>query len=221
MIIIFMGNQKIYQILQYNDLVILFFFGSILGFLIEGLWSIVRTGHWENHAALVWGPFCIIYGFGAAVMYLLSYLFGNSPLPLQFLCFAVGGSAIEYIGSFIQEWLFGSISWDYSNHFMNINGRISLQMAIAWGILGTGFSRLLYPFLQKAFSHIHGGYIGTFCFLLSIFMLANILVSSAAVLRWRERTVGKPASTSVEHYLDRRFDDERMHRIYKNMRFVH
>lgn len=216
----FIGNSEASQILRYGDFVILFFMGSILGFLIEGLWSIVRTGLWENHSALVWGPFCIIYGFGAAAMYLLSYLLRNAPLPLQFLCFAVGGSVIEYIGSFIQEWIFGSISWDYSNHFMNVNGRISLQMAIAWGILGIGFSKLLYPLLQKAFSRIEGGYTGTFCIFLSIFMLANVLVSSAAVLRWRERTNGKPAGNSVEHYIDRRFNDERMHRIYKNMRFV-
>ncbi|MBQ8345061.1 MAG: hypothetical protein IJY42_02210, partial [Clostridia bacterium] len=43
----------------YLDLFWLFLFGSVLGFLLEGVWSIFKRGQWDNHSATVWGPFCI------------------------------------------------------------------------------------------------------------------------------------------------------------------
>ena len=39
-------------------------------------------------------------------------------------------------------------------------------------------------------------------------------------LRMNEREKGKPASNSIEVYLDNHFTDERMHKIYANSRDV-
>ena len=40
---------------NYPEMFFLFFAGSVLGFLLEGIWRVIRTGAWENHAATVWG----------------------------------------------------------------------------------------------------------------------------------------------------------------------
>ncbi|MFR1475096.1 MAG: putative ABC transporter permease [Hydrogeniiclostridium mannosilyticum] len=38
---------------------------------------------------------------------------------------------MEYIFSWAQEKLFGTISWEYSNEALNINGRTSIWYAFA------------------------------------------------------------------------------------------
>lgn len=70
--------------ISYTNLFWLFMLGSVAGFVLEGLWCILMEGHWENHSATVWGPFCIIYGIGAAAVSLLSILLKGRVLPSGF-----------------------------------------------------------------------------------------------------------------------------------------
>ena len=114
------------QKLRFSTVVFLFFFGSIIGFILEGLWCILKRGHWENHSATVFGPFCVIYGFGMVAFYLLSLFTNRKNLFIQLILSGLVGSGLEYIASFFQEKLFGSTSWDYSDHAFNLGGRISL-----------------------------------------------------------------------------------------------
>lgn len=51
-----------------------------------------------------------------------------------FLVTAILGGVTEYIGSYAQEKLFGTISWDYSHLPFNLNGRTSLLHCTYWGI---------------------------------------------------------------------------------------
>ena len=41
--------------LSYTSIFWLFMLGSILGYLLEGFWCILTKGHWEHHAATLWG----------------------------------------------------------------------------------------------------------------------------------------------------------------------
>lgn len=110
--------------IRYSTLFWLFMLGSVVGFILEGLWCILLQGHWEHHSATVWGPFCIIYGIGAVAVYLLSVVLKNQNLLVQFAAFTVSGAAVEYFGSLFQELCFGSVSWDYSEHILNLGGRV-------------------------------------------------------------------------------------------------
>ena len=74
----------------------LFLAGSVAGFFLEGIWCVFTKGHWEHHSATVWGPFCIVYGIGAVLVYLLSAVLKGRNLPLQFLLFSASGAAVEY-----------------------------------------------------------------------------------------------------------------------------
>ena len=49
-----------------------------------------------------------------------------------------------------------------------------------------------------------------------IFMCANMLVSSMAMIRSTERSNGIPAEAKWQEIMDERFDDARMQRIYPN-----
>lgn len=213
-------KKKEHEKITYGSLFWLFLFGSVVGFVIEGLWSIYRKGNWESHSTLVLGYFCIIYGFGAVAIYLVSALLKGKNLLLQFVVFALAGSAVEYLGSLFQEVVFGSASWDYSGYFMNLNGRICLQMTINWGILGVAFGHFVFPAIVRLLEKTENKAWHVACVLLSVFMLFNFVLSSAAVLRWRERLVDKQMpSNALEQFLDDNYDDEAMRKNYPNLKF--
>ena len=66
------SNEKLFIKASYYDLFWMFVFGSVTGFLLEGVWSAWRFGAWANHSATVWGPFCIVYGAGMVAVYLVA-----------------------------------------------------------------------------------------------------------------------------------------------------
>jgi len=206
--------------LHYTDLCWLFFGGSILGYFLEGLWRIYLYGRWENHSSTVWGPFCIIYGFGALVLFLLAHILQGKNIFVQTISYVLAGSGVEYFGSLFLELCFGVKSWDYSKDAFNIGGRICLRMAIVWGILGIGFAYLAFPYLKKLFMRMRGKTNNVICILLIIFMLINLVVTSAAIWRWGERVNGDMADNFIEECIDRFFGNERMNKIFHNMRFV-
>ena len=205
--------------ITYCSLFWLFLFGSVAGFILEGLWCILKKGAWESHPATVWGPFCIIYGFGAAAVYLIAAAMkGKRPL-LQFILFSAAGAMVEYFGSLFQETVFGSRSWDYSSQFMNIDGRVSLRMTVIWGILGIAFVRFAFPPLVRLLKKMEGNRIG--CPVLSVFMAVNLFLSAAAVMRWKNRlTDNIPAASIFEQFLDETYDNDAMERLYPNMNFL-
>ena len=100
--------------LSYTSIFWLFMLGSILGYLLEGFWCILTKGHWEHHAATLWGPFCIIYGIATIVLYITAYYIQKQRVWVQLGLLMGVGVLIEYTASLLQEVFFGSTSWDYS-----------------------------------------------------------------------------------------------------------
>ena len=193
--------------------------GSFAGVVVELLWCLITNGYLESRSGLVYGPFNMLYGVGAAVLSLTLYRFRNRGRWLSFLGGFVVGSVVEYLSSWGQEMLLGSRSWDYSSMPYNLNGRICLLYSIFWGILGVLWIKDLYPRMSKWILKIpnRAGRIATW--VLTVFMTVNCLVSAVAVWRWAERVSGVPAESGLEELLDVRFPDERMERIYANMSF--
>lgn len=207
--------------LSFPTLLWLFIAGSLLGFVMEGVWHFLHTGAWGFRVATLWGPFCIIYGAGAVVMYLIALLVEGKRLLWQFVSFALAGSAVEYLSSLFQEAVFGTVSWDYSHHPLNLGGRISMRMTLIWGILGMVLMYLLLPLLLKGFNLLHLGQRTGLCRAAAIFMCVNLLWTGTALLRWQERTLrSTPAGNAVEAYMDRVWPDERMQERFPNMVFV-
>lgn len=205
----------------YRRLFWLFLLGSVAGLILEGLWCVLRKGAWESHTSLVWGPFCTVYGFGAVAVYLSSILLKDKKLPLQFLFFAAAGAVVEYFSSLLQELFFGSTSWDYSGHFLNIGGRVSLKMTLVWGVIGIAFMYLVFPLLERLLRKMEGRLCRIGCFALSVFMAVNCIFSAAAVMRWSERlTTNTPPTNVLEQFLDETYDNEAMEKNYPNMRFT-
>ena len=207
--------------ITYRSLFWLFLLGSVAGFVLEGLWCILEKGAWENHSATIWGPFCVIYGFGAAAVYLLTAVLKGKSLWFQFVLFSVTGALVEYFGSLFQEIVYHSTTWDYSDHFMNFEGRVSLLMSLIWGVLGIAFVRFAFPPLVRLLEKMEGKFWRIVCMALSVFMAVNLLLSSAAVVRWRDRLMDHaPAANAFEQFLDSICDNGFMEKNYSNMKFL-
>ena len=58
--------------LSFPAMLWLFVAGSLLGFVMEGVWHWLHHGVWGFRVATLMGPFCVIYGAGAVVMYLIA-----------------------------------------------------------------------------------------------------------------------------------------------------
>ena len=193
--------------------------GSFAGVMLELLWCFARHGYLESRSGLVWGPFNMLYGVGAASLSIILYRFRNRGKWLSFLGGFVVGSVVEYVCSWLQEVLFGSRSWDYSRVPFNINGRICLLYSLFWGALGILWIKDIYPLMAKWILKLPNRAGKILTWVLSIFLAVNCLVSAAAVYRWSERLHDEPPKTWIGSVMDARFPNERMERIYANMNF--
>lgn len=205
---------------SYPTLFWLFIAGSLLGFLMEGCWHYLRNGSWADRVATLWGPFCIIYGAGAVVMYLLALRLQGRRIGVQFAAFALTGSTVEYLASVFQEAAFGTMSWNYSKHTLNIGGRISLQMALLWGVAGMALMYLILPLLILLLTGLHLDRHSLVCWVMTIFMAVNLALTGCALLRWEARQEGTPARNAFEEMIDQRWGDEWMRERFPNMKFV-
>lgn len=200
-------------------LMLLCFIGSFVGVVIEMLWCVLTRGHIESRAGLVWGPFNLLYGAGAVALTLALYRFRNKGKWLSFLGGMLTGSVVEYLCSLFQEMFFGSRSWDYTGMPFNINGRICLLYSVFWGILGVLWVKQLYPWVAKLILKIPNRWGRAVTWLLTAFLALNAVVSVLAVFRWSQRVEGIAAANGFWQFVDARFPDERMARIFANMEF--
>ncbi len=205
--------------LNMYKLLIVCFLGSFCGVIIEMLWCLVKNGYVESRAGLVYGPFNLLYGVGAVVLTVCLYKYRNRSEWVSFLGGIVVGSVVEYVCSWIQEFLFGTRSWDYSHLPFNLNGRICLLYSIFWGFLGVLWIKNIYPRMARFILHIPDktGKIATW--VLVAFFAVNITMSSVSVFRWSQRNMGIAPSNIFWEKIDQRFPDERMEKIYANMTF--
>ena len=133
--------------MSFDQLFFYFIFYSFLGFLLETVYRSIVSRRLV-YPGFLFGPYCPIYGFGliALLLFLVPikeniWLF----LPAAFML----SSVLEYVTGFLLEKLLDLRLWDYSNKFLNINGRISLEFSIYWTILSYLFIYLIHPIFEE------------------------------------------------------------------------
>ena len=193
----------------------IFVFGCIMGYVMEVIFNFVRTGEFETRQGLIYGPFAPVYGIGTLAFYLILPKFKK--MWQVFLVSGVFGGVTEYLCSYFQEKLFGTISWDYSNQFFNFNGRTSILYCLVWGALGVAFIKFVYPYFDKIFDKVLYK-IGTkvITAFAVVFMIFNISISSLAAQREYERREHIEAGSRMDVFLDEHFPDEILDEVYRN-----
>lgn len=149
-------DNKSFTILDTNIWRILGYFiiYSFFGFIIETIFALVFYNVLESRQSFLYGPFCGIYGVGAVFMYVLLKKYFNKNNHLLFLGGFIVGSIVEYLLSFLGEIFLDVRWWDYSNRFLNINGRICFLYSLFWGLLGVYFMKVINPKVDKLVNFI-------------------------------------------------------------------
>ncbi|MFV0351743.1 MAG: putative ABC transporter permease [Oscillospiraceae bacterium] len=210
----FADGLNLYKILW------VFIIGCVLGVIIETLYVYATTGVWMRRSGMLYGPFNQIYGFGAVLFTVLLYRYRNRNSMVIFLAGGTIGLVFEYLCSLIQELVFGSVSWEYSEMSTNIGGRTNLMYGVGWGILGLLFITQFWPFMSEIIERIPNKIGKTLTIVVSVVLALNLALSGAAVLRQRLRTEGHAPLTFIGAWLDATYPDEVMAEKYPSMEFV-
>lgn len=192
----------------------IFIIGSVIGYIIEMIVALVQNGHFESRQGLIYGPFAQVYGLGLIVYYMI--IPKCKGMSKVFFVSMVLGGIVEYLCSYFQEKLFGTISWDYSNLLFNINGRTSLLHCTYWGIGGVLFMKFIYPHFQKIDKLFENYYFRFATVMLMLFMVFDISISSLAAIRQEERRNDIVASDNIDLFFDKYYPDNVMDEIYSN-----
>ena len=198
------------------DLFYIFVITSVCGYFIELIWTFLTKGIFINHSAVVIGPFNFAYGICGIVLTLLLYRFKDESYLKIFILSFIGGSILEYIMSWGMELVLGFTAWDYSDKFLNINGRICLSFSIFWGLLGILWIKILYPPIEKLLERIPPNIYKTVAICLFIFIILDILLTISCVNRARAADQGIPPNNSYESFLDNTFNSKYLKNMFNN-----
>lgn len=201
----------------------IFFIACFLGTVIEMIFCFIIENRIMTRAGVIYGPFNPVYGFGALLITILLHNFRDKKKRYIFIITMVVGAGFEYICSVFQELAFGTITWEYSNTFLNLQGRTNFAYSVFWGALGVFWIKTVYPILDRFIEDIMNlpkkiGVILTV--ILFVFMSYNCFISIVASRRQYERRQGIEASNSFEVYLDNKYTDGYLKKVFPMSRLV-
>ena len=131
-----------------------FFIYSILGFIVEGIFTLIVSGHFSS--GILYGPWTPVYGFGAILTLIISRkIFKNMHQSrfietlVTFVILTIVLTIIEWIGGILIENLFHETLWNYKNYKYNIGKYISLEMSLVWGIVSIFVIYFIKPLIDK------------------------------------------------------------------------
>lgn len=210
-----MGESKVQKRKELFMKVFWFFLiGSIAGCIVETIVGIIFDHSFHIRQGLIYGPFIPVYGIGAVMYY---FIVSNvKDMKKVFILSAILGGSVEYFCSYFQELCFGTVSWDYSNMFLNIGGRTSLLFCICWGMAGVLFVKFVMPLLRKIDVYIDNKQFKCITAVLVTFMIFNIGISCMAGARQNERVQKIEATSKLDTFLDKHYPDHLLDKIYSN-----
>ena len=117
---------------------------SFFGWVYESILCSITSGSLVNRGFLN-GPVCPVYGFGALVVILAFWREPDIRVWNLFFSSMVLTCTLEYLTSWAMEKLFHARWWDYSQYRFNINGRVCLLGAVAFGAFSVLLIKVVHP----------------------------------------------------------------------------
>ena len=210
-----MKNKVFAKGLSFPKIFIFFLLFAFIGTLYEEVLTFFQYGAFSNRQALIYGPFNPIYGLGAALIILFLAKKGKKRSFIKtFLYVCLISGITEYLFSFIFDFFFGIKFWDYSNDFLNINGRVTLIYILGWGILGTVLVKWIYPFLSKWIEKIPY-YLGQTLYIIFLsLIIVDMFLTYTAFGRMALRHQGKDPMTPIGVLYDKVYSDDYLYKKF-------
>lgn len=161
---------------SFCSMAMLFFSMSFLGWLWEVCLHLITNGCFVNRG-FFHGPWLPIYGFGSLLILTALNKLRKKPW-LEFLSIIILCGCIEYFISWALEQIYDGMKWwDYSDYFLNLNGRICAEGLLAFGAGGMLIVYLGAPFLDEMFGHIPKKVQISVCLVLTLFFCIDLIYS--------------------------------------------
>lgn len=125
---------------------------SLLGAVGETLFRLVTEQQFYGVHGFLHLPLLPIYGFGALSIILIARKV-RSPVVLFFVGAAVA-TVLEFAASWLIEVIFDIRIWDYSAKVFNLQGRVSLETSLIFGLGGLLAVYGIHPFVSKYIKQI-------------------------------------------------------------------
>lgn len=184
------------MMLYLAKLFLCFIIFSFFGWCIEVVFGRITTKKFVNRGFLI-GPLCPIYGTGGILLYLLLRQYADDPIILAVMAMVVC-SIVEYIASYLMEKIFKARWWDYTDFKFNINGRICLEMAIAFSLLGLLVIYVLFPFVLGLLDKMSPLAIYIIAGIILLTFIIDILVSFKIIMKFTETALAVPKDMTEE-----------------------
>lgn len=102
----------------------------------------------------------------------------------------------------------------------DIQGLISLKMAIVWGLLGLGFNLFLLEPLKTILSYMTGLWWTIAGIALTVFMIVNLLLTAVCIICWANRHRKKAATGKLSKWIGKHYPDNKMQKKFFYWRFL-
>ena len=135
-----------------TSLILFFFTVSFGGWLWEVMVGLVTMGEVVNRGTM-YGPWLPIYGYGGVLIILFLNRFKKNPFKL-FIASMILCGTVEYLTSLYLELVNGMRWWDYTDFFLNLNGRVCFEGLLVFGLAGSAGIYFLGPMLNNVFKKI-------------------------------------------------------------------
>lgn len=199
----------------------IFITGSFIGYICEMIWCIIRWKKIESRKGLIYGHLIPIYGIATVIISFIIEIFNIEKYILFFIITFLICGIVEYISSLFQEKIFGTKSWDYSKMIGNLHGRINVLYLSIWSIMGIFWCNYYKKIINIIIIPlIKINLLPEITILFFIFTLYNCFISICASYRQKLRRNGIEPKNKLEIWLDTKFNDDRMKKIYANAKIV-
>ena len=162
------------------DVVNAFFLYSFLGWCMECVVIRREKGAWENRG-FVHLPFCIIYGCGSMLGYVVLKPFSYNYIVL-YLAGAVVATVFEFLTAKLMLKLFGTLWWDYTNKPFNYKGILCLESTLGWGVIAVLLFAVMHRVALFAVTRVRGVASWTIAALLVCAYALDFILSMRAAL---------------------------------------
>lgn len=161
-----------------------FFFYSLFGWCYEVFLEVVVYRWGFSNRGVLFGPWCVVYGFGALILLLTLGPLQRRPIRigrisitpvLVFLGIVVVTTVVELLASYIMEWTTGGWLWDYTRFAWNFQGRVALNPSIRFGIGGMVFLYVLQPLFRRLTDSLDNRLLSAVTGMLAALMAADVV----------------------------------------------
>lgn len=163
--------------------VILFVIFSCAGWIYETVENVFSFGGFYLRASLML-PWCPIYGIGGLIIVFVMepvrrHIAPRKSFAFQIAVIIVGifvlTALVELAGSYVCEAVMGRVPWDYSDAWLNFDGRIAPAYTLRFVVLGLIALYAVYPLVTKwALANMYKAFVLSVV-LVGLFLLDNVL----------------------------------------------